>query len=75
MGGGVVRNRFRQARYDRWKAALVVKRAKQQATDQSGYDSMPDLNTSESDPDPLPGNADDDPELMELDENLVVIQT
>ena len=29
MGGGVVRNRFRQARYDKLKAALTVKRAKQ----------------------------------------------
>ena len=28
MGGGVVRNRFRQARYDKLKAALMVKRAK-----------------------------------------------
>ena len=71
MGGGVVRNRFRQARYDRWKAALVVKRAKQQDTDKSGYDStapsMPDLNTSESDSDLLPGNVDDDPEFSDGD--------
>ena len=44
-----------------------MKRAKQQATDQSGYDSMPDLNTSESDPDPLPGNVDDDPEFSDGD--------
>jgi len=44
-----------------------VKRAKQPAIDQSGYDSMPDLNTSESDPDPLPGNVDDDPEFSDGD--------
>ena len=69
MGGGVVRNRFRQARYDRWKAALVVKRAKQQITDNfdsdSSASSMPDLVTSESDPEPLPGNVEDDPDFSD----------
>ena len=69
MGGGVVRNRFRQARYDRFKAALVVKRAKQQDVDDSDADStsssMPDLATSESDPEPLPGNVEDDPEFSD----------
>ena len=69
MGGGVVRNQYRQARYDRFKAALTVKRAKQLDADYSDTDStstsMPDLATSESEAEPLPGNAEDDPDFSE----------
>ena len=67
MGGGVARNRYRHARYDRFKAALIVKRAKQLDADYSDTDStctsMPDLADSESEAEPLPGNVEDDSEF------------
>ena len=76
MGGGVVRNRFRQARYDKLKAALVVQRAKQPLA--VAYDSDSDttatgpggtgcLNTSESESEMLPGDDDGDPEFSDSD--------
>ena len=75
MGGGVVRNRFRQARYDKLKAALVVQRAKQplavaydsdsDTTATGPGDEYPDLNTSESESEMLPGDVDGDPEFSD----------
>ena len=71
MGGGVVRNRFRQARYDKLKAALVVQRAKQPAKvvydpDSEAF-SGPELLSSESESDGLPGNVAGDPESSDSD--------
>ena len=51
-----------------------MKRAKQQITDNfdsdSSASSMPDLATPESDPEPLPGNVDDNPEFSDGDSSL-----
>ena len=70
MGGGVVRNRFRQARYDKLKAALIVQRAKQPPLvkcDSDSDDSVPGLAISGSESGMLPGDNDGDPEFSDSD--------
>lgn len=65
-----MRNRFRQARYDKLKAALIVQRAKQPPPvmyDSDSDDSMPDLETSGSESGMRPGESDDDPEFSDSD--------
>ena len=72
MGGGVVRNRFRQARYDKLKAALTVQRAKQPHLMKCDPDTDPEVaksgtESAASESRMLPGENDGNPEFSDND--------